>query len=232
MSRQPRQLSQSGLYHIVFRGIGRQNIFEDDSDYIKLKDIIRRVLKETSSKLYAYCFMTNHVHLFLKENHSGDISVIMLKILSHYATWFNTKYLRSGALFANRYKSEPVENKRYYLELIRYIHQNPLKAGMVSSIENYPYSSYGEYTENRCDITNISFTLDILSENRSVAIKQFKEFHKIDENENFEITDSQRKSPEQKRRVAKDIKKISGVTIAVAPLSPFLRTFFIAYFIH
>ena len=74
MSRQRRQLSQSGLYHIIFRGISRQNIFEEASDYLKLKEIIKRVLKGTNAEIYAYCFMTNHVHLFLKENSIGDIS--------------------------------------------------------------------------------------------------------------------------------------------------------------
>ena len=82
----------------------------------------------------------------------------MTKILSHYATWFNIKYLRSGALFANRYKSEPVEDERYYLGLIRYIHQNPLKAHMVNSIGAYPYSSYHEYLSNISDITDIDFS--------------------------------------------------------------------------
>ena len=70
-------------------------------------------------ELYAYCFMTNHVHLFIKEQNVGEISKIMTKILSHYATWFNRKYQRIGALFANRYNSEPVEDERYYLSLIR-----------------------------------------------------------------------------------------------------------------
>ena len=119
VSRQKRQLSQSGLYHIIFRGISRQNIFEEAADYVKLKEIIQKVLKETKAEIYAYCFMTNHVHLFLKENTLGDVSKIMTKILSHYATWFNIKYLRSGALFSNRYKSEPIEDERYYLGLIR-----------------------------------------------------------------------------------------------------------------
>ena len=196
MSRQKRQLSQSGLYHIIFRGISRQNIFEEAADYVKLKEIIQKVLKETKAEIYAYCFMTNHVHLFLKENTLGDVSKIMTKILSHYATWFNIKYLRSGALFSNRYKSEPIEDERYYLGLIRYIHQNPLKAGMVQSIENYPYSSYIEYVAGVSDITDTDFTLDMLSENRDIAIAQFKEFHKSEEMEIFDIPESNKRTPE------------------------------------
>ena len=208
MSRQKRQLSQSGLYHIIFRGISRQNIFEEESDYVKLKEIIKKVIKETKAEIYAYCFMTNHVHLFLKENALGDISKIMTKILSHYATWFNIKYLRSGALFSNRYKSEPIEDERYYLGLIRYIHQNPLKAGMVKSIDEYPYSSYTEYIDEISDITNIDFTLDMLNENRDIAISQFKEFHESEEMEVYEISESNKRSSEAIRRII--MTEISG----------------------
>ena len=203
VSRQKRQLSQSGMYHIIFRGISRQNIFEEPSDYLKLKEIIKKVLKETKSQIYAYCFMTNHVHLFLKENALGDISKIMTKILSHYATWFNIKYLRSGALFSNRYKSEPIEDERYYLGLIRYIHQNPMKAGMVQSIDKYSYSSYNEYIGGVSDIVNIDFTLDMMNENRDTAITQFKEFHETGETEVFEIYESNKRSPEAVRRIIK-----------------------------
>ena len=203
MSRQKRQLSQSGMYHIIFSGISRQNIFEEPSDYLKLKEIIKKVLKETKSQIYAYCFMTNHVHLFLKENALGDISKIMTKILSHYATWFNIKYLRSGALFSNRYKSEPIEDERYYLGLVRYIHQNPMKAGMVQSIDKYSYSSYNEYIGGVSDIANIDFTLDMMNENRDTAITQFKEFHETGEMEVFEIYESNKRSPEAVRRIIK-----------------------------
>ena len=201
VSRQKRKLSQTGLYHIIFRGISRQNIFEEDSDYLKLKEIIKRVKKEMKAELYAYCFMTNHVHLFIKENNTGDISKIMTKILSHYATWFNIKYLRSGSLFANRYKSEPVEDERYYLGLTRYIHQNPLKAHMVNSIGAYPYSSYHEYLSNISDITDIDFSLDMLHDNRETAIRLFIELSECESEESFDITESQRKSPQYIRRI-------------------------------
>jgi len=189
------------MYHIIFRGISRQNLFEEDSDYLKLKEIIKKVKTEMKAELYAYCFMTNHVHLFIKENNTGDISKIMTKILSHYATWFNIKYLRSGSLFANRYKSEPVEDDRYYLGLIRYIHQNPLKAHLVNNIGAYPYSSYHEYCSNISDITDIDFSLDMLHDDRKTAIRQFIELNKCELEESFDITESQRKSPQYIRRI-------------------------------
>jgi len=200
MSRQARKLSQTGLYHIIFKGIGSQNIFEAPADYKKLREILVRVKEETEFELYAYCFMTNHVHLVIKEKEIGEISKIMTKILSHYATWFNRKYEREGALFANRYKSEPVEDERYYFSLIRYVHQNPLKAGMVESIRKYPHSSYSEYAKNEGDITDIDFLLDMLDVDRKKAIEQFVEFNESADNEDFEITESVRPSSAQVRR--------------------------------
>ena len=201
MSRQARKLSQSGLYHIIFRGISRQNIFEEEHDYLKLKEIIKKVKTEMQFELYAYCFMTNHVHLFIKEKNMGDIAKIMTKILSHYATWFNIKYLRTGALFSNRYKSEPVEDERYYMGLIRYIHQNPLKARMVNKISDYPYSSYHSYLSGESEFVDTYLLLEMLDDNLERAGASFVELNEVEDRETYEITESQRKSPQYIRRI-------------------------------
>ena len=208
MSRQKRQLSQFGLYHIIFRGIGRQNIFEEKADFDKLKEILKRVKEEMHFELYAYCFMTNHVHMFIKEQNMGEISKIMTKILSHYATWFNIKYLRSGALFANRYKSEPVNDERYYLGLIRYIHQNPVKAGITNRIVDYPYNSYHEYIGRENDFTDTYLLMEMLDDDKEKAKELFIELNEIEESEIFDISESQRKSPEYIRRII--MKEIDG----------------------
>lgn len=200
MSRQARKISQTGLYHIIFRGISRQNIFEEEKDYEKLKEILKQVKEEMCFELYSYCFMTNHVHLFIKERNPGEISKIMTKILSHYATWFNIKYDRSGALFSNRYKSEPVEDERYYLGLIRYIHQNPIKARIASKINDYPYSSYHSYLEED-NFVDTYLLLDMLNEDREKAKTLFIELNEIYESEIYEISESQRKSPEYIGRI-------------------------------
>ena len=129
MGRASRSYSQSGVYHILFRGVNQQSIFEEKADYDKLKETILIVKEEMGFEIYAYCFMSNHVHIVLKEKTDKDISLIMKRILTKYARWYNLKYGRSGALIANRYKSVPVEIDEYFLQLIRYIHQNPIKAG-------------------------------------------------------------------------------------------------------
>ena len=133
--------------------------------------------------------MSNHVHIVLKEKNCGDISLIMKRILTKYARWYNTKYGRSGALIANRYKSVPVEIDEYFLNLIRYIHQNPIKAGIVDKIENYPYSSFIEYI-NKANLADTNFLLEMIS------IEEFVEYHKELENMKFRVTDSKRKTDE------------------------------------
>lgn len=180
MARQARVFSETGMYHVMFRGMNKQSIFSDKKDYEKMLSIISKVKDETDMQIYAYCIMPNHVHLFLREAQTGDISVIMKKILSHYAGWYNYKYERCGHLFANRYKSIPIEDDSYVLSLARYIHQNPLKAHLSEKLQDYEYSSYSDYTENGDGITDIDFLLDMLSEDRYVARKLFLDFSNID----------------------------------------------------
>lgn len=202
MSRQSRRFSQSGMYHIIFRGINRQNIFEEERDYLKLIEIIKRVQKEMNFKLFAYCFMSNHVHLFLKEHETGDISKIMAKILSSYAMWYNIKYQRTGTLFSNRYKSEPIEDDRYCFNLIRYIHYNPIKAGISMELSSYPFSSYREYITGNCIITDIEYMLNILNEtSRETAVIQFRKLHQAENTDDFEIPESRKRTPEMIRRI-------------------------------
>lgn len=189
MSRLSRNYSESGVYHILFRGVNQQNIFEEKQDYIKLLETIENVKKDMHFELYAYCFMSNHAHLVIKEAKNKDISLIMKRILTKYARWYNIKYKRSGALIANRYKSVPVEVDEYFLHLIRYVHQNPLKAGIVENIKDYPYSSYNEYLSG-CILTNTEFVLGMLN------LPEFVEFHSMMENMNFIVSDRKKKTDE------------------------------------
>ena len=189
MSRIARTISESGVYHILFRGVNQQNIFEEASDFEKLKETILIVKEEMGFEIYAYCFMGNHVHIVLKEKNTGDISLIMKRILTKYARWYNIKYGRSGALIANRYKSVPVEIDEYFLQLIRYVHQNPIKAGIVNEIGEYPYSSYGEYVGDG-ELTNTTFLLEMISK------KEFVEYHKELDTIEFRVTDSKKKTDE------------------------------------
>jgi len=227
MSRPPRQISSTGLYHIIFRGINRQNIFEEENDFIKFKEMLIKVKEDMHFETYAYCLMNNHVHMFIKEKVSGDISKIMIKLLTNYAGWFNRKYLRSGSLIGNRYKSEPIEDERYFFTLTRYIHQNPMKAGLVSELEGYKWSSYYEYL-NGNEIIDTEFVLKMFSDKPEKALKVFIELHRNEENEDFHISNGKRLTDEQiKRKIIKALKGNDVNNIAV--MSKDERNAFLCY---
>ena len=181
MGRQARQLSNSGFYHVVLRGINHQHIFEDESDYIYFLKSLHGLKMDLVFEVYAYCLMSNHVHLLLREKQAGDISLIMKRLLTKYAMYFNRKYQRSGALIANRYKSVPVEVDDYFIPLQRYIHQNPLKAGLVNKLEAYPFSSYREYLSDG-ELTDTAFALEMIGREEWIRL------HQVESDDNFEIS--------------------------------------------
>lgn len=205
MSRPPRQLSSTGLYHIIFRGMNRQNIFEETKDFEKLLTIINLTKDEYKFELYAYCLMSNHVHLFIKENVIGDIKKIMHKMLSSYVSWFNYKYERSGSLIGNRYKSEPVEDDAYYLELVKYIHENPVKAKLVNTADEYEWCSYSDYINDKPTIVDTEFMLSMLAENKETALTSFIDFHESDSSCYFSISDRFRLTDSQAKNKIKSI---------------------------
>lgn len=137
MPRKARIKSASHIYHVVIRGADRQRFFEESKDYKKYLDFLNFYKEQCDFKIYAYCLMSNHVHLLIYTPKSS-IETIFRRLNTSYATWFNMKYTRTGFLQQGRYYSEPVEDFDYLLTVLRYIHQNPFKAGM----ENYPGASY------------------------------------------------------------------------------------------
>lgn len=127
----------------MLRGIDKRNIFLDDNDRESFIKCILKAKEFGNFELYAYCLMNNHVHLLIKEGE--EIGNTMRRITVRYVGWHNKKYERTGHLFQNRFKSEPVESERYLITVFRYIHQNPIKAGIVMRIADYPWCSYEHY---------------------------------------------------------------------------------------
>lgn len=144
MPRTAREKSKTDTYHIMLRGINQQQIFEDEEDYQKFIEIVKLYQATSEYKVFAYCLMGNHIHL-LMEFKKEPIEQVFKRIGSKYVYWYNVKYQRKGHLFQDRFKSEPVDDDPYFLTVIRYIHQNPVKAGLCKKVEEYKYSSYGEY---------------------------------------------------------------------------------------
>ena len=144
MPRSARKKSESGIYHIMLRGINKQQIFEDKEDSERFLETLYKYKKQCEYEIYAYCLMGNHLHILLKEG-KEDLTLMLKRIAGSYVYWYNWKYHRSGHLFQDRFKSEPVEDNAYFLTVLRYIHQNPIKAGLCKNVDEYEFSSYNEY---------------------------------------------------------------------------------------
>ena len=144
MPRSARISAESGIYHIMLRGINHQQIVEDDEDYRMFLRVIHSCKKVSKFKVIAYCLMGNHVHLMIKEGEES-LEQIFKRVGVRFVIWYNLKYQRTGHLFQDRFRSEAVEDFRYLNTVIAYIHQNPIKAGLCKKLEEYRYSSYVEY---------------------------------------------------------------------------------------
>lgn len=178
MPRNPREKSETGVYHIIVRGINQQDIFHYEDDYYKYLGGVQRIGLESGITVLGYCLMTNHVHLLINENNM-DVSVYMKRIGVSYANWYNWKYERSGHVFQDRFKSECVENDAYLLTVIRYIHMNPVKAGIVNNPEEYPWSSCATYYKNEkqavCGV-DTTFIMNIFSDDVKMAKERFYDY--------------------------------------------------------
>jgi putative transposase len=158
MARMARAISSTGIYHVMLRGIDKREIFVQPSDYEKFLWYVQIVKEKANLSLFAYCLMTNHVHLLLKTDEE-EIGDIIKCIAVGYAQYHNIKYGRTGHLFQNRFRSETVDNDNYFLTVLRYIHQNPVKAGLVNNISDYRWSSYGTYIYGKTKLVDTKYAL-------------------------------------------------------------------------
>ena len=200
MPRKPRQISESGIYHIMLRGINQQVIFEDEEDYFKFISTLEIYKAISGYKVFAYCLMSNHIHILLKTE-KEDLDLIMKRIAGSYVYWYNWKYHRSGHLFQDRFKSEPVDDDSYFLTVLRYIHQNPTKAKLCKLTEDYPYSSMREYMKYPV-LSDTSFALSMLT------LQEFVEFHQQQNDDQcMEVDDKKRLTDEDARALILKITK-------------------------
>ncbi|ATW26843.1 transposase [Candidatus Formimonas warabiya] len=171
MPRYARKRSKTHLYHVMLRGNNREKIFSDEADKLKIINILEDKKKDREYCLYAYCVMDNHIHLIIKEDMS-PVSRIVKRIAASYSYYFNKKYTRIGHVFQERYKSENIEDERYLLSAIRYVHQNPLKAG-IGTLEGYKWSSYGDYLGKGRKVADTGELLKMISDSKESALSEF-----------------------------------------------------------
>lgn len=161
--RKNRIYSETGYYHVVVRGVNKQNIFFDNEDRKLFINLIKKYCKRLNVKVHAYCLMDNHVHLEL-EDMEYNISVFMQSICSVYARMFNRKYDRIGHLFQSRFASEVINSNSYFLTVFRYILNNPIKAGICKGLD-YEWSSF-KYLWRKKSFIEKRFILDMFENKR------------------------------------------------------------------
>lgn len=199
MPRNSRKKSGTLTYHVVVKGADRQLLFEEARDYEKYLEIIDYYKQECQFELFAYCLMSNHVHLLIRHSPEFPLETIFRRINTAYAVWFNMKYNRTGFVQDGRYFSEPVETERYLLTVVKYIHFNPTKAGMETAPGvSYPWSSYYDYQNQIADLVDTSLILNITG-----GVEEFRALHAIDSDDNcMDIGQFRKRLPDD---VAKDM---------------------------
>lgn len=164
------------IYHVTLRGNHRRDIFFKANDRRILSDLIAEAIERFGARLHAYCFMTNHVHLLIQV---ADVPLgrLMLHIAGRYARTIQAALPTTGHLFEKRYHPVLVDADQYLLELLRYIHLNPVRAHMATSPDDYPWSSHHAYAGNREESwVTTDFALARFHSQRSEAVHAYRQF--------------------------------------------------------
>lgn len=163
MPRIARQYLDTSFFHVMVQGINKEFIFKKERYIDRYVYLLRKNLDRESLKIIAFCIMNNHAHLLTQVGNKENLSKYMQKVNSMYAKYYNyMENERVGYVFRDRYKSEPILNKRQLIQCVKYIHQNPVKAKMVKSEDKYKYSSYCFYQNGQIRKTGIFTKEEIL----------------------------------------------------------------------
>ncbi|OGX38318.1 MAG: hypothetical protein A3C53_02540 [Omnitrophica WOR_2 bacterium RIFCSPHIGHO2_02_FULL_68_15] len=164
MPRRPRIWFPEALYHLIVRGDNREIIFFSDADYRRYLELVAEARQRFECRLFAYALMTNHAHLMVQTGQTHSVSKFMQWLNTSYTIYVNKRHQRVGHVFQGRYHSVLVEKDSYALELSRYIHLNPVRAGMVRTPEAYRWSSFHEYLHpGRPGLTDTDLILAMIS---------------------------------------------------------------------
>ena len=212
MPRQARKKSNVGIYHIMLRGVNGQQIFEEQEDCDKFLQVLKDCKAISGFNLFAYCLMGNHIHILLQET-SEPIELVMKRIATRFVYWYNIKYQRAGHLFQDRFKSEPIENDAYFLTVLRYIHQNPIKAGICKNVADCENSSYNEYFKNS-DLVDSDFVFEIISKDEFAKFNSENVFDgclDVEDKPKVKVTDEQAKKIIEKISKCKNVAEFQAL---------------------
>lgn len=179
MPRKARLDAEGAIHHVIVRGIEQRRIFDDDGDRRNFISRMAKVAVESETTIYAWALLPNHAHVLMRSGPLG-ISKFMRRLLTGYAVYYNRRHERQGYLFQNRYKSILCDEEVYFKELIRYIHLNPLRAGLVddlAGLDHYPWCGHA-FVVNGTEHPwhNVSFVLSRFGEKSREAMRRYREF--------------------------------------------------------
>jgi REP-associated tyrosine transposase len=176
MPRRPRIHSPGGFYHVTLRGNHRRAIFVKEGDQRLLNTIVARAASTFGARIHAYCWMSNHIHLLLQAG-AEPIANPMRNIAAEFARAMQSKLGTTGHFFERRYHATLVDSDAYLLQLIRYIHRNPVEAGMCDAVGEYRWTSHHAYVGARSDAwVAVDFALNMLAPERGRAIAAYRRF--------------------------------------------------------
>ncbi len=186
MARPLRVEVAGGLYHVIARGNERRPVVRDDADRLRYLSRLAFYQKKFGFRVLAYCLMDNHVHLAI-ETGKIPLSKIMAGLQSAYTQDFNRRHERSGHLFQGRYKAFLIEKDRYALALLRYIHENPVRARVVKRAEDFAWSSDRAYRRGRGpEWLDADRLLSMLGRGRAEAIRGYRKLMRAEAEESYE----------------------------------------------
>ncbi len=151
MGRKPRQLSETGLYHVIVRGNNKGRLFHGREDFEEILKIAGEYLVKYPVQIHHYCLMANHAHFLMKSDDPLLLSKYMHGVQRAYHHYYRKEHVHFGHLFQGRFRSLPIETEGYLLDCGRYIERNPVRAKMVGDPKEWPYSSYGFYAYGKKD---------------------------------------------------------------------------------
>lgn len=176
MSRKPRVHFPGAVYHVISRGNQRQTIFSDRNDFRQFQIFLETAQKRFAFRLYAYVLMPNHFHLLLEVG-SHPLSKVMQTLLYRHTRYFNNRYRLVGHLFQGRYRAILCDKDSYILELVRYLHLNPVRAGLAKDAAQYPWSSHAVFLKGQDESgVAVKEVLSYWSKRRSDAVSKYAEF--------------------------------------------------------
>ncbi len=161
MPRYPRNYIKTCFFHVITQGIEKTYIFESEEDIKFYLAKMYSLNQECEIKIIAYCIMNNHAHILLETSKVENLTKFMQRLNTAYAKYYNKKYNRVGYVFRSRYRSEGIYNEKYLYNCIKYIHYNPVKAGMCKHPWEYPYSNYKTTKELDKDYSEKYLFMDI-----------------------------------------------------------------------